>query len=164
MKEKVILLASVVALLISCNHAKKESKYLDLASANLKEKTTLKLQVDDSYTLMKNNCYACHNPNSASHDEIIAPPFRAVKMHYTREHDNKEDFVNAVVNWVQNPTEDKALMFGAIKRFKVMPKMELEKKDLEKIAIYLYDNPVEEPEWMDGHMKGMGKGKNKGEN
>ena len=112
---------------------------------------------------MKNNCYACHNPNTESHGDILAPPFKAVKMHYNREYDTKEDFVKAIVNWVQNPEEDKALMFGAVKRFKVMPKLPLPTKNLEKIANYIYDNDVEEPKWMEEHMKEhkggkMGKG------
>ena len=120
-------------------------------------------QLTDGYTLMKNNCYVCHNPNTASHDDIIAPPFKAVKMHYTRQYDTKEGFVTAVVNWVQNPTEDNALMYGAVMKFKVMPKLELDPKDLEQIATYIYDNDIEQPEWMSAHMNKMqGKGKGKG--
>ena len=168
MNKKVILLASIVALFMSCNQSKKEMVYVDLASADLEEISPNNIQSDEGYELMKNNCYVCHNPNSASHDEILAPPFKGVKMHYTRAYSNKEDFVNAVVNWVQNPSEDKALMFGAVNRFKIMPKMELPAKDIEKIASYMYDNDVDEPEWMEDHMKekhedGKGEGMKKGQ-
>ena len=56
-------------------------------------------------------------------------------------------------------------MFGAVKRFKVMPKLLLPIEDLEKIATFIYDNDVEKPEWMEEHMnekKGkMGAGKSK---
>lgn len=44
-------------------------------------------------------------------------------------------------------------MFGAVKRFKVMPKLEISTEDLEKIASFIHDNKVEEPEWMEEHMK-----------
>ena len=122
---------------------------------------------DDGYTLMKNNCYACHNPNTKSHNDIIAPPFKAVKMQYQRMYPNKEDFVNAIVNWVQNPTEDKAVMLGAIGRFKIMPKLALEPENIEKIASFIYENNAEDPDWVAAHMKEkkgnkMGKGKRKG--
>ncbi len=159
MNKKIVLLVSVVALFMSCNQTKKESLVAiteankDLALLTSHEPT------EEGYTLMKNNCYACHNPNTASHDDILAPPFKAVKMHYNREYDNKKDFVDAMVNWVQNPEEDKALMFGAVRRFKVMPKLPLPIEDLEKIATYIHDNNIDEPEWMEGHMKGHKEGK-----
>lgn len=163
MDKKVILLASIVTLLMSCNKTSKE-KNVDITALNTNN-AIIATNLNDStgYTLMKNNCYVCHNPNATSHDAIIAPPFKAVKMHYKREYNTKENFVNAMVNWVQNPDEDKALMFGAVKRFNVMPKLPLPTKDLEIIASYIYDNDVEEPEWMEEHMKEMkGKGmKNK---
>jgi len=171
MNKKVILLASITALFMSCNQTKKEMSYVDFTSVDIEEMIPNDFQTDEGYELMKINCYVCHNPNSASHDEILAPPFKGVKMHYTRAYSNKEDFVNAVVNWVQNPTEDKALMFGAVNKFKVMPKMELATKDIEKIAVYMYDNDVDEPVWMEEHMNekhkggmenGMKKGQGKG--
>lgn len=164
--KKVILLVSIVALFMSCNQTKKDG-FVNITETN-KDLALLKNQEpSEGYNLMKNNCYSCHNPNTDSHDDILAPPFKTVKMHYNREYDTKEDFVDAMVNWVQNPEEDKALMFGAVKRFKVMPKMSLPTGDLEKIATYIYKNNVEEPEWMEEHMKehkgekGMGKGKGK---
>ncbi len=164
MYKKVILLVSIMAVLTSCNETKKEKSVTESIAKN--KAVAGKTQENEGYTLMKNSCYACHNPKAKSHDDIIAPPFKAVKKNYAKKNDNKKDFVNAVVNWVQNPTEDKALMLGAVKRFKVMPKLPLPTEDLNKIAEYLYDNEVEKPDWMDAHMKemqgkGMGKGKGK---
>lgn len=166
MKKKVILLVSIVVLFMSCNQTKKEG-LVNVTETDKDIAVTTNQEPSEGYSLMKNNCYACHNPNATSHDDILAPPFKAVKMHYIREYDNKKDFVDSMVNWVQNPEEDKALMFGAVKRFKIMPKMPLPNEDLEKIAEYIYDNDVEEPEWMEEHMKEhkkekMGKGKGMG--
>lgn len=154
---KVILIASTI-LLLSCNQSSKEPKY---GSKNIGEISTNSLQQNNGYILMKNYCYVCHNPNAISHDSIVAPPFKAIKMRYTRKYGNKEDFVNSIVNWAQNPDENKALMYGAVKRFKVMPKLPLGTKELEAIASFMYDNEVEEPAWMEKHMKEMqGKGMN----
>ncbi|MFK5878739.1 MAG: c-type cytochrome [Flavobacteriaceae bacterium] len=177
MRKKTILIVSTIALILisaiaafmSFNQKSEANNYGSLAYVANIEKTSPNLNIveDEGYTLMKANCYVCHNPKAASHDEIIAPPFKAVKMRYTRQYINKEEFVNAVVNWALEPSEDKALMYGAVNQFKVMPKLALDKSDLEKIASYLYDNDVEEPEWMGDHMKeeknkGHGQGKGMG--
>ncbi len=166
MNNKVILLASVIAIFMNCNQAKKEI-LVAVVTENKKITVETNREPSDGYTLMKKNCYACHNPNTTSHDDIIAPPFKGVKMHYTRQYDNKKDFVDAMVSWVQNPEESKALMRGAVRRFKVMPKLPLPTTDLEKIASYMYENDVDEPEWMEEHMKEkqgnkMGNGNGKG--
>jgi len=151
MKKNTLILAGIIALFLSCNKEKKE--VFSKKSSEVKKEVVN--QNDKGFTLLKNNCYVCHNPKATSHESIIAPPFMAVKMHYTRAYDNKKDFVNALVNWVQNPTKDKALMHGAVNRFKIMPKLPLPKADLEELASYLYDNDVEKPTWMDAHMKEM---------
>ena len=161
MKKKINLLFAIIILFIGCNQSNEKESYIAMTSDFLKEDAMKNnLPKDDGYELMKINCYVCHNPNTKSHDEILAPPFKAVKMHYKKVHDSKENFVDAIVNYVQNPDEEKALMRGAVKRFKVMPKLEISTENLEKIAAYIYDNDVEEPEWMGDHMKEM-KGKKK---
>lgn len=156
-----LLLLFVFTLLSSCNTAiKKEKKKQLIAFTPLEtNQNSSPLQKKEGYILMKNNCYACHNPNAASHDDIIAPPFMAVKMHYMRTYKTKDAFVKAIVNWVQNPSEEKSLMRGAVNRFKIMPKLPLPSADLEKIATYIYENKVDAPKWMGNHMKKMHKGR-----
>ena len=165
MMKKFILVLAIVTLFTGCAQSNEKRSYLALTDDFLEaDEIAVSLEKGDGYSLMKINCYTCHNPNTESHDELLAPPFKAVKMHYKRVHDTKEKFVEAVVSYVKNPNEENALMSGAIRRFDVMPKLELPNGDLENIAAYFYDNDVEEPVWMEGHMKGMkagtgGKGK-----
>ena len=164
--KELIFVAGIGIVLIGCNQSK------ETTIAKNDNKMTQKEVLTDTlsgYTLMKNNCYVCHNPNAASHDSIIAPPFAAVKRRYSMQYDNKEEFVNAVIDWAYNPSEEKALMRGAVMEFKVMPKLPLDKKVLEKIATYMYENEVEQPEWFGAHFeemhgsgKGMGMGRGKG--
>ena len=120
---------------------------------------------------MKQNCYACHSVTTKSHDDIIAPPMIAVKKRYLKEYNSKEDFVKAFVNYASNPKAKNSLMLGAVDKFKVMPKQSFAKDDLTKIAVYVYDNEIEVPEWFEDHFqqkhnsgKGMGKGMGKGRN
>jgi mono/diheme cytochrome c family protein len=175
MKNAIVLLGLSIGL-ISCNQSTKQEApdtYQDKSNKDIAQNDAI--NSEDGYALMKENCYVCHNPEAVSHDAIIAPPFKAVKMHYINNYDSKESFVTAMVNWVQKPSEENALMKGAVDKFKVMPPLPLETSEIEKIASYIYENDVEEPVWMNDHMKemqgsgmmngkgkGMGKGKNKG--
>jgi mono/diheme cytochrome c family protein len=147
--KKTLLALPLLALLASCH----QSKSTDYVAANTEISTTNYQTANEGYDLMKNNCYVCHNPKVASHDDNIAPPFKAVKNRYTKAYSDRTDFINAVVDFVQNPEEDKALMKGAMKQYKLMPKLPLPTEDLEKIAAYIYDNEVEAPVWMEAHMK-----------
>lgn len=165
----ILIIVSAIAYFMNFNEESNNNTYVSLAYASTIEINSpyMNSSEEEGYTLMKANCYICHNPNAASHDEVIAPPFKAVKNRYTKEYDTKEEFVNAVVDWVRNPSEERALMYGAVEQYKVMPQMLVEVADLEKIASYLYDNKVDEPEWMNEHMKeekgrGHGQGKGKG--
>jgi len=157
MKSK-IFAVTLAVFTASCNQAKQT----DSTVTKTQIITENNQQANEGYELMKTNCYVCHNPKAASHDDLIAPPFKAVKRQYANAYNTKTDFVNAIVNWVQNPVEEKALMRGAVNKFKVMPKLPLPKQNLEKIAAYIYENDVEEPVWLQVQMKEM-QGKGMGE-
>lgn len=114
-----------------------------------------KVQLSESYQLMKNNCFTCHNPNAVSHDDILAPPMVAIKIRYLRKYPNKESFVNAMTNFIENPSSQAAIMRGAVLEFDVMPKVSLDRRALEDISDYIYENQLEEPEWFAEHFKEM---------
>ena len=109
-----------------------------------------------SLSVMYANAFIQHKAEMLPQEAYLLQnaEFQRAKMHYLRAYDTKEEFVDAMVNWIQNPDEQNALMPGAVKRFKVMPKLPLPTEDLEKIASYIYDNNIEEPVWMEEHMKG----------
>ncbi len=102
----------------------------------------------DGELLMKNNCLTCHG-NGDSHETILAPPMRGVKMHYLEDDMTEAEFVSSVVNWVKNPNEENSKMPGAIKRFKVMPKQNFNEEEVKAIAAYMYRNNLPKPEWLD---------------
>lgn len=102
---------------------------------------------DEGLVLLQKHCYACHNPKSKSQDEIIAPPLWGMKKHYLEAYSEKADFEKAMMEFIQNPTEEKALMKGPIKRFGLMPKPAVSSEDLQKIVSYIYANEIENPEW-----------------
>jgi cytochrome c553 len=160
MKNNIIIFAFSI-LVFSCNNTKKEIVYTTNNSTETES-------THPGKKLMETNCYVCHSP-SASHDNRIAPPMIAVKKHYLKEGMSKEEFISDMQYWIQNPTEDNAKMYGAVKRFGVMPKQIFPEETIREISDYMYDNDIEQPEWFEDHFNsekgkhnGMGKGKGKG--
>ncbi|PTM05786.1 MAG: hypothetical protein DA407_12110 [Bacteroidetes bacterium] len=106
--------------------------------------------------LMETYCYACHNPTT-SINERLAPPMVAIKKHYINANTSKDEFINSMQAWIKNPTEDNAKMFGAVRRFGVMPKQLFAEDDIKLIADYMFDNDIDQPEWFEEHEKDMKK-------
>ncbi|MGO3181670.1 MAG: Tll0287-like domain-containing protein [Aequorivita sp.] len=104
--------------------------------------------------LMENNCYTCHSPKAAE-DNMAAPPMVAIKMHYISEDTSKEDFVNDMVEWSKNPSEEKSKMPGAIKKFGLMPYQFYPESTIRQIADYMFDTKIEEPVWFEEHYNKM---------
>ncbi|MDG2178935.1 MAG: DUF3365 domain-containing protein [Algibacter sp.] len=157
-----ILLILFSVFIFSCNNQKKEGY------------TSFKKQMEANKhpgkKLMEINCYVCHSP-TASHDDRIAPPMVAIKKHYIDNKTTKEEFITSMQAWIKNPNKEDAKMFGAVKRFGVMPKTPYPEETIEQIADYMFDFDIEQPEWFEAHFnemnvkgngKGMGKGKGNG--
>lgn len=118
---------------------------------------TINENPEEAYALMTNNCYLCHSPNAAEGDGRIAPPMVAIKARYKDKAEySKEEFINAISAFVENPTEDKALMYGAVRKFGVMPKQAFQDSVVRKIAAFIYDYKIEEPEWFQEHWREHG--------
>lgn len=150
MEKHLIYLTLVVGLLFSCTENKKV-----LTNIDHKMPVQEYNKEADAYQLLKTQCYICHSVSSVSHDVIIAPPMAAVKMRYSRTYKTEESFVEALSSWAIDPKLENALMRGAVKQFNVMPKQVYKKEDLEKIALYIYENELEAPEWFAEHEKEM---------
>lgn len=155
--KKIILLLSLMIFISSCKDKKDTYEEPGLvAGAGLQE--------HPGKALMEQYCYACHSPESATR---LAPPMSMVQMHYLDEDTKKEDFIADVVNFVKEPTREKARMYGAIRNFGLMPYQVFSDSVIIQIADYLYD--AELPE-MRGHGgggtqgRGMGMGQNAQEN
>ena len=114
--------------------------------------------------LMEINCYTCHSP-SASQSDRIGPPMIAIKKHYINENTTKAQFVENMQSWIKNPNAQDAKMHGAVKRFGVMPKQSFPEETIAKIAEYMFDYNIDQPEWFEKHYneeKGSHKGKGQG--
>ncbi len=155
--KKISILLVITTLFFSCNTKNKDSVSYGKQTSQAELNTQ-----HPGKTLMETNCYVCHNPTT-SQDERLAPPMIAIKKHYISSSTKKEDFVTKMKEWIKNPTNENAKMFGAVKRFGVMPKQHFAEETIEKIADYMFENTIEEPEWFEEHFnEEMGKGKGNG--
>lgn len=151
--KKVPLLLLVILLFVGCKNSEKDNykASLDFYSKATKEEHPGK-------KLMETYCYACHNAITPE-DKRLAPPMIAIKTRYIFRNTTKDEFINDIQNWVKNPNEKDAKMYGAVKRFGVMAKLPYPEKDVQLIADYIFDNKIEEPEWFQAHRnQNMGKG------
>lgn len=94
------------------------------------------------YELMEQKCFICHlpKPEPSKNAQMIAPPMIQVQEHYKPTYPEKEDFINAMVSFIQNPSREKTLMPGAVKKFNLMPKLLYEDSELRLIAASLYEH------------------------
>ena len=95
-------------------------------------------------TLFETNCAACHlksRPDDTS--TMKAPPAMGIMRHVKEQHPQKEEAVQFIVDYIQNPTAQKAACTPqSIERFGLMPSMKgiATTEEFAKIAEYLYDN------------------------
>lgn len=152
---KNLLLFLLFFSLIACNETQKKDDYtkVNQDSEQIELAQTAK-------TNMENKCYLCHSP-SASKENRVGPPMAAIKARYMKDASTKEEFVSAIWNFVEKPTEDKAKLKGAVRRFGVMPYQKFNQKEIEAIAAYMYDYEIEEPEWFKSHWEKEHGGKHK---
>lgn len=142
MKKNIIFfLISLLVLwnVISCsNNAVKDAK--ESAADSSKDYD------DKALTLLKTNCFTCHNP-SLETDNRVAPPMFKIRQHYLGDEKTEEDFVKSIVRFINNPTEENSIMPGAVRNFGIMPKMSFKEDEMKLIAAYLYKNDVSSDEW-----------------
>jgi len=135
-----LILTSLFTLfmLVSCNSKNTDYKIEKAATKGITE------EPHPGENLFMAYCFSCHN-NNATEESRIAPPVFAIQRRYKMEFSNKEKFVEAIVEFTNNPNEENALMIEAIQKFGVMPQMSYNKKDLQTITDYIYEGDFTHP-------------------
>ncbi|MCF6167245.1 hypothetical protein [Lutibacter sp.] len=137
MNKNIKYLAIIIStVLLSCNNSKTEK-----ANNTGKMVAQSDIKKSEGYKLLESKCYICHfkTPDPANINQMIAPPMLRVQEHYKPSYPEKEDFIKAVMAYVNNPSEDKTLMPGAVKKFNLMPKVIYNQNELKLIAETIYN-------------------------
>jgi mono/diheme cytochrome c family protein len=142
---KISLLFALTALItVRCSDTSSDAK-IEKASA-----LPTQQELADGFNLAENNCFTCHSPN-ASIENRVAPPMEAIKRHYINSSTTHEEFTSALISFLNNPSEEKSKMPGAVKRFNVMPKMNFSEAQIRSIATYIFYSELEKPDWFEKH-------------
>ena len=145
------LITFILILLSACNQNSKQEK-TDTNSKSIDSNSVLTYNKAEAEQLYRNKCLICHDLGT-SEANAIAPPMVSVQRRYKMTYENKQDFIKAMVAFTENPIEDKALMIKAKDKFNIMPKLGYDKKDLQIIATYIFENELPQPAWFDEHFK-----------
>ncbi|OAD46554.1 c-type heme family protein [Polaribacter atrinae] len=139
---KLLTLFIAVSFMFGCKDAKKSPTY--------SKKSVSETQEHIGKKLMETNCYVCHNATTPE-DNRIAPPMIAIKKRYLMENTTKAAFIASMQNWIENPTRENAIMYGAVERFGLMPKQAFPKETIQQIADYMFVSEIEKPTWFEEH-------------
>jgi cytochrome c553 len=140
----------LVIFIFSCN--KNIHSYQDID-----KRPSFGYEPQEAKKLMEKHCYTCHSPVADEVEGRIAPPFVAIKARYIdKEGYNRVEFIKAISEFVANPTDDNALLYGAVRKFDVMPKQAFPDSAAVKIAAFMYDYKVDAPAWFKEHWQGHG--------
>lgn len=110
------------------------------------------VHAESGIALYEEHCASCHGGEEMGPDRV-APPVFAVKGHYLNHYEDKESFVKAIVAWVKKPEINRAHMPGAIRRFDLMPAIDISQEHSEKIAEFIYDGQFQRPGWYAEHYR-----------
>lgn len=146
--KKHFLLFGLILASVSCKNSSNSEK------AQIEDIKETPVALDNNLAkgkeLMETKCFVCHGPD-AQEDARLAPPMVAIKAKYFMGNPTKEEFGDAVWNFVEDPTLIKGKMKGAIKRFGIMPYQPYSEEEIRLISDYIYEFKIEEPEWFKGH-------------
>ena len=147
MKANLLIVMLLIGLIISCNTNQKNKEYSKFknsttANTSLNEGVVQNIESDSKgYELMKQKCYICHfeKPDPTKRNQMIAPPMLRIQEHYKSTYTNKDEFVNAIMTFVKSPSKEKTIMPGAVRKFKLMPKLIYVDTELRLILETIYD-------------------------
>lgn len=96
----------------------------------------LHVEANDINSLLYNgNCITCHKATKS----IAAPSMLEIQRVYKNAFSEKDDFINYMSTWVQNPSEDASLMSSAIKKYGLMPHLSFDEYTLKDISTHIYE-------------------------
>jgi len=145
MKRLLISLVSEILALLLASSIPDDSESTNVPSGS--EDSMLNLS--DSTVLAY--CFTCHDPSVASHDEMLAPPLFGIRNHYLQSTDGRDDFIEKMTAFIMDPSEEKALMKGPVRRFGLMPRHSLAEEEVRSIVTYIHDNDIPAPSWYESH-------------
>ncbi|WP_282124433.1 c-type cytochrome [Algibacter mikhailovii] len=117
MKVSNLMIVLIALVLYGCNNKPNNlSKELN-NEEQMEIKAIMSISNKDGLSMLQTNCYSCHNPNSESHDNMLAPPLAGIKYKYKKLYKTEELFIAQMSDFIDKPTKENAVMKGPVRRF-----------------------------------------------
>ena len=129
-----LLIFTLFFLVLACNQKSPDKEAQSTAAENLNR-----------------YCLVCHTSQNIPEENLIAPPLEAVKRRYLTEYPDRDTFILHMTSFLMHPDQEKALMFGAVRRFQVMPKQPVDSATVMQIAAFIYSRELDKPDWFEDH-------------
>ncbi len=91
-------------------------------------------QDTDIITFYNKQCGFCHKS-----DKLMAPNMTEIKKVYLSKFPKKEDFSKHMIDYIKNPSKEKAIFKKGSDSYMTMPKMPYKDKDIKAVVEYIYD-------------------------
>lgn len=149
---RIFLLTPIFFLILNCQENPKSEQ-----NWGKNQNTASVSDVLEGKKLMEQHCYLCHSPSADENSGRVAPPMVAIKAHYINQLGfTREAFISEMESFVANPSVEKVHLKGAYKRFGLMPKQAFPNGSVQKIAAFMFDYQIEEPQWFKTHWESHG--------
>jgi len=90
------------------------------------------------------NCFQCHYPESSP---ATAPSFPEIDSHYRSVSSSKEEYIQKMIEFIQDPKVEKTLDPAWVQRYGLMPKFSYSEDFLSKVVSYIYETDFNSHEW-----------------
>ena len=98
---KLSLIVLSILLFTACKNQNSKS---EKSSSDDQYQDLSAVQIEKARSLMENKCYLCHNPES-SMDARVGPPMIAIKKHYSKDAEDRSEFIKSMWEFVEKPDE-----------------------------------------------------------
>jgi len=98
-----------------------------------------------SLPLIQTNCMSCHK--AFEDKEAIAPSLAEIQDVYIKHFKNKNEAIKNLINFVNNPIPQNAIMKNAIAQYGLMPKLNYNPNDLEDISKFIVYSHFDQIDW-----------------
>jgi cytochrome c551/c552 len=107
-------------------------------------------KIPEEALFIVSNCFQCHHPDTSN---FTAPSLPDIDAHYKSKFPKKEDYAQAMFDYLKDPKMEKSLDGAWIQRYGLMPKFLYPEEKLMGALYFFYETDFNSPNWKDLYEK-----------
>lgn len=112
--------------------------------------------IEQGLALIPTYCNTCHGLGELGMDEMLAPPLWGVRAHYLASYPEPEAFVDAMTDFLLEPTREKSRMPLELAHYDLKAPVSLSEAEIRAVVWAIYAGRVERPVWSRDYKKRHG--------